>query len=215
MSLQTIAEVALAVATTAAACAAAVAARASQETVKIMEKQHNESIKQAKDYNDASLDLATEGTKSRVFLECLGQYLSIMSKEARAIQDNEMAYAYDSQRALIDLVWFEFHLWRKGHVDDENFYAWMDTRRRSYSGGQPELKFNKDGRPEYMTTYAIANHDANDDTVVVSYKRVWDHVESTHYYPSEDKYLQLMKQIHDKDGRGIHQIMDDFREGVG
>jgi hypothetical protein len=204
MTLENITGLVTAVASAIAAIAAAVATILSSRTVTIMRKQHEENIK-----------LSAKSAESTIFMNCLSQYLEIMSKEARSIQENQMSYAYDSQRALIDLVWFEFNLWERNLITDNAFYAWMTARRRSYNSDKPDLKFEdkEDTWPVYLTNYATQNIVQHDEKrfLVVSYKRVWDYLVSIGYYPEGDEYLQIMRNIHLNDLK-IEEILRNAKK---
>jgi hypothetical protein len=147
-------------------------------------------------------------------MNCLSQYLEIMIEEARSIQENQMSYAYDAQRALIDLVWFEFNLWERNLITDNAFYAWMTARRRSYNSDRPDLKFEEDTWPVHLTNYATQNiivQSGEKRFLVVSYKRVWDYLVSIGYYPEGDEYLQFMRNIHSNDHK-IEEILRNAKK---
>lgn len=200
MNIDMIINIVATVGTAIAAISAAIAARNSSSTLDLMEAQHDQIIESTK-----------EKAKSEILLKCLDNYLNIMSKESRAIQDNQMSHAYDAQRSLIDLLWFEFQLWQKGHIDDDHFEAWLEIRKKNYREDKPNLKFTEDGLPGHFTNYRRINREEATGKVIVSYRRVWDYLLNIGYYPDGDPFLTFLNAIHNPEKKVLHVLQEHKR----
>jgi hypothetical protein len=127
-------------------------------------------------YNTFSL---RQQATSEALVGCLNIYISIREKrwEAKKQKDEDLAKEYFGR--LTDLCWTELRLYQSNLIPYHVFYAWMDSRYRSYNGSDGILVGS--GRTEK----------------VVSHHSVWNELVSKQYFSQHDDFLPFMNDVHD------------------
>ena len=178
-----------AIATAAAAIYAARSAIAANKAMTQMEQHHRQMIDLTKTFHKESLENELGAQVQTLQSECLQKYLLIMNRITESIAADKMEYAYDGIRGLIDLLWFEFHMWKASYkIPTEVFQSWLLLRRRDYISGDPQMTFKT--TPNQMSSYQAKCGS------VVSYRNVWNDLIEKRYYKEGDEFVKLMNAVH-------------------
>ncbi len=130
-----------------------------------------------------------EHQKASIALQCLQRYLDISEYRTKAIIEGHQERAKQYWRALIDLVWAEFHLWEKEYVDDSYMYIWCKVRR---------FDFEK-------------NRSVPVGTVNIFYQEVWNELLAEDYFLPEDNFRAFLNRIHTS-SEDINIILADYKD---
>lgn len=65
-----------------------------------------------------------KGFKGRLLFDILNTYRGIQKYREVAEENKDYNSVQNYYRALFDLHWTQFHLWRKGHIDNEIMKEW-------------------------------------------------------------------------------------------
>jgi ketosteroid isomerase-like protein len=112
-------------------------------------------------------------------LGCLQEYIIIRRIRLDAVEKRNPELAEQYYRELCDLCWTEFRLWQAGLLGYHVFYAWMDSRARSY----------KDDKGITVLE--------NDKETAVNQKIVWKRLKDGQYYGPYDDFMAFMETVHD------------------
>lgn len=133
----------------------------------------------------------SKSTTSSNLINCLNAYITVMRARTKAIEDKSEEQCKSFYRELFDLHWTEFQMWRDGLIPNHVIEAWLAVRGRNYR--EDSIQFDKDGK-----------------VVIVSYKQVWDDLIDRRYFEPTDRYLDLMKIVHDEKLTDIKTLRKQF-----
>ena len=118
-------------------------------------------------------------TKSATLLHCLDTFLLIRKFRSEAVEIKTRESAERYYRELLDLCWTELRLWQGGLLDYSVFYAWMDSRYRSY--------INKTG----ITV------DTENGSLKITQEDVWKNLVEEQYFSHHDDFILFMNNVFD------------------
>ncbi len=112
--------------------------------------------------------------------KCLESYWQVMKFRAEAEEKLTYEKYYDYYRALFDLQWSEYQLWKRYSLPTSAYREWIKQRRRDYN--KPAVQRQR------RDTNTMEN---------ISYKMVWDDLIKDSYYDAKDPFIAHLEKIHD------------------
>jgi len=137
--------------------------------------------------------------QGEIALQCLDKYLTIQSRQ-NELGVTSLTTAYDAERAMCDLLWTEYHLWKTQLVSEKMFRAWLESRRYSFNLGAQE-NTSKYPKPtsiydKNISKYIRAESNQSGDLIILSYRNMWLHLSAINYFP-ESEFVELMRDVHE------------------
>lgn len=115
-------------------------------------------------------------TRAAILLDCLRNYVAIRKDRTTALAENSGDLCRDYYRALIDLHWSEFQIWRMGEIEDRVMSAWLYARWRNWEKDEICLP---NGTKQKFT-----------------YAEEWKELVDTRYFDPNDEFIEFMNYVH-------------------
>lgn len=118
-------------------------------------------------------------TQSQILLGCLQAYVEVRKQRQEALELSSELACFEYYRALFDLHWTEFRLWRSGQIPKRAMSAWLDARHRNFQ--HDSIGFtDESGNKQYIT-----------------YQDVWNRLVQQMYFAPSDNFITFMTLVHD------------------
>jgi hypothetical protein len=119
-----------------------------------------------------------DNEKSKVLLQCLEKYFHVRKDRTKAILERKKEFCEEYYRELLDLTWTEFHLWKKGYIDDDVMMSWSIALYRNH---------NSEDLP-YLNEHGAE--------VSYRYEDYWKYIIETNYFERTDPFIEFMNNLH-------------------